>query len=94
MDLCGSCTSPFILEVVAPVVLFKKFRGVQLVFRFPGVISLQVAFPLEKILKSFVLPKVAMVSDGLHFVLRFSVDKVRWRSGKIGAVGICLDVWG
>ena len=45
-------------------------------------------------MKSFVLPEVAMVSDGLHFVFRFSVDKVRWGSSKVGAVGICFDIWG
>jgi hypothetical protein len=45
-------------------------------------------------LELFVLPEVAMTSDGLHFVLRFSVDKVRWRSRKVRAVGVRLDVWG
>jgi hypothetical protein len=35
-----------------------------------------------------------MVSDGLHFVFRFSVDKVRWGSGEVGTVSICFDVWG
>jgi hypothetical protein len=32
--------------------------------------------------------------DGLHFVFRFSVDKVRWGSRKVGAVGICFNIWG
>jgi hypothetical protein len=32
MDFCGSYASPFILEAVASIVLFEKFRGVQLVF--------------------------------------------------------------
>jgi hypothetical protein len=32
--------------------------------------------------------------DGLHFVLHFSIDKVRWGSRKVGTVGICFDVWG
>ena len=35
-----------------------------------------------------VLPKVAMTSDGFHFVLRFSVDKVRWGSREVRAVGV------
>jgi hypothetical protein len=35
-----------------------------------------------------------MTSDGLHFVFRFSIDKVRWGSCEIGAVGVGLDVWG
>jgi hypothetical protein len=45
-------------------------------------------------LESFVLPEVAMTSDGLHFVFRFAVDKVRWGSRKVGTVGVRLDVWG
>jgi hypothetical protein len=94
MDFCRSCVSLFILKAMASVVLFEKFRSVQLVFRFPGVIGLQIAFPLKEILQCFVLSEVAVVSDGLHFVFRFSVDKVRWGSGKIRAVSICFDVWG
>jgi hypothetical protein len=35
-----------------------------------------------------------MTSDGLHFVFRFSVDKVRWGPREVGAVGVGLDVWG
>jgi hypothetical protein len=45
-------------------------------------------------LQLFVLPKVAMSPDGLHFVLRFSIDKVRWGSHKVGTVGTCFDIWG
>jgi hypothetical protein len=45
-------------------------------------------------LESFVLPKMAMTSDGLHFIFRFSVDKVRWWSRKVRTVGVCFDVWG
>jgi hypothetical protein len=94
MGFRKSCAGPFIFEVMAPIVLFEKVWGVQLVFRFPGVIGLRVAFPFKEILESFVLPEVAMVSDGLHFVLRFSVDKVRWGSRKVRAVGICFDIRG
>jgi hypothetical protein len=39
-------------------------------------------------LESFVLPEIAVTSDGLHFVLRFSVDKVRWGSREVGTVGV------
>jgi hypothetical protein len=84
----------FILKSVASIVLFKEVRGVQLVFRFPGVVGLRVSFPFEEILEPFVLPEVAMTSDGLHFVFRFSVDKVRWGSCEVRAVGVRLDVWG
>jgi hypothetical protein len=32
MDFYGSYAGLFIMEVVAPIVLLEKFRGVQLVF--------------------------------------------------------------
>jgi hypothetical protein len=86
--------SPFIREVMASVVLFEELRGVQLIFRLPGVVGLRISFPFKEILQLFVLPEVAMTSDGLHFVLRFSIDKVRWGSCEVGTVGIGFDVWG
>jgi hypothetical protein len=94
MNFCKPCASPFILEAMAPIVLFEEFRGVQLIFRLPGVVGLRVSLPFKEILQSFVLPKVAMASDGLHFVFRFSIDKVRWGSCEIRTVGVGFDVWG
>jgi hypothetical protein len=32
MSFCKSYASPFILEIVAPIVLFEEFRGVQMIF--------------------------------------------------------------
>jgi hypothetical protein len=93
MSFRKSCAGPFIFKVMAPIVLFEEVWGVQLIFRFPGVIGLWVALPFKEILQPFVLPEVAVTSDGFHFVLHFSIDKVRWRSHKVGAVGICFDVW-
>jgi hypothetical protein len=94
MSFRKSCTGLFILESVASVVLFKEVRGIQLVFRLPGIIGFRISFPFKEILQLFVLPEVAMASDGLHFVLRFSVDKVRWGSCEIRTVGVGFDVWG
>jgi hypothetical protein len=37
---------------------------------------------------------MAVTSDGFYFILHFTVDKVRWGSREVGAVGICFDVWG
>ena len=84
----------FILKSVASIVLLKEIRSVQLVLRFPGVIGLRVSFPFEEVLESFVFPEVAMTSDGFYFVFRFSVDKVRWGSCKVGSVCICFDIRG
>ena len=52
----------------------------------PGVITLQVPLSPDQELKSFVSPKIAVCPDRLHLVFFFSADKVRWWSGKVGAV--------
>ena len=44
---------------------------------FPGIVSLGVSLPLDEVLEDSPLPKTAMISDGLDFVLLFSVDDVR-----------------
>jgi hypothetical protein len=94
MKNCELDVALFILDVMAPVVLFEKFRGIHLILCFPSVIGLRVSLPLEEILESFVLPEVAMTSDGFHLVFHFSVDKVRWGSREVRAVGVRFDVWG
>jgi hypothetical protein len=94
MGFRKSCASLFIFQIVASIVLFEKIRCIQLIFCFPGVIGFRVALPLKEILKSFVLPEIAMTSDGLHFIFRFSVGKIRWGSHKVRTVGICFDIWG
>ena len=94
MDFCESCASPFILEVMASIVLFEKVRGIQLVLCFPGVIGFRVTFPFEEILKSFVLPKVLMTPDSFYFVVHFPIYQVRRGPCEVGTVGRCLDEWG
>src|SRR5579863_8592293 len=68
--------------------------GVYLVSWFPGVIALWVAFPFEEILELFSPSMTSVASYLLHFIFRFSRDKVRWGSGIVGSVGVRLDVWG
>ena len=65
-----------------------------MVLCFPRVVGFQVSFPFEEVLELFVLPEVVMTFDGFHFIFHFSIDKVRWGSREVGAVGICFDVWG
>jgi hypothetical protein len=84
----------YAVEIMASIVLLQKARCVQLVFWFPCVVGFRVSFPFEEILKSFFPSKMAVTSDGFYFILRFTVDKVRWGSREVGAVGICFDVWG
>ena len=53
---------------------------------FPGVIGLGISFPFDQVLEDSSLPKVAMISDGLDFVLLFSIDDVWGGSREIGSV--------
>jgi hypothetical protein len=94
MDCSESNSSFYVAEVMAPIVVFQKVRCVQLIFQFPCVVSLRISFPFEEILESFVLPEMAVASDGFYFVLRFAIDEVRWGPCEVGAMGICFDVWG
>ena len=73
---------------------FYEVWGVYLVSWFPSVIALWVALPLEEILKLFSSTMTSVASYLLHFVFRFARDKVRWWSGVVGSMGVCLDVWG
>jgi hypothetical protein len=50
---------------------------------FPGVITFRVSSPFDEILQGMTAPKVSVISDGLHFILHFAFDKVRWWSGKV-----------
>ena len=68
------------------VIGFKDVQGMDIPGRFPCVIAFWVAFPFYEILQGLVTPKMPMITDLLHFVLCFSVDKVRWWSGKVGAM--------
>ena len=67
-------------------VLFDQIGCVYGIGGFPCVIAFRVTFPLDQELESFVSPEIVMCLDRLHLVFFFSTDKVRWRSGEIGAV--------
>ena len=68
------------------VIGFKDIRGMDVPGRFPCIVAFWVAFPFHKILQGLVTPEIPVVTDLLHFVFRFAVDKVRWRSGEVRAV--------
>ena len=68
------------------VIGFKDIRGMDVPGRFPGIVAFWVAFPFYEILQGLVTPKIPVITDLLHLVFRFAVDKVRWRSGEVRAV--------
>ena len=67
-------------------VFFYQIWGMNGASGFPCVVTFGVPFPPDQELESFVSPKVVMCLDGLHFILFFSADKVRWWSGEVRAV--------
>ena len=65
---------------------FKKFRGVDLVSRLPSVVTFGVPFPFDKILECSGSSMMSVVNNTFHLVFLFSIDKVRWWPGEVGAV--------
>ena len=59
---------------------------------FPGVVTFGVAKPLDKVLKGSRASMMSVAPYLLHFVLRFSVDKVRWWSGEVRSMGGCFVI--
>src|SRR5579863_700089 len=68
--------------------------GMYLVSWLPGVIAFRVALPFEEILELFSPSMMSVAPYLLHFIFRFSQDKVRWWPGIVGSVRVRFDVWG
>ena len=70
-----------------PLFVFPyQIGGVNGVSGFPCVVTFWLSLPPDQELESFASPKVAVCLDGFHFVFLFSIDKVRWWPGEVGAV--------
>ena len=65
---------------------FNQVWGVYLISWFPCVVALSVSFPFDEVLEPLRSPVMTVIDDALHFVFLFSVDKVRWWSGKVWSV--------
>ena len=76
------------------MILLKEIQGMHLVSWFPGVITFRVALPLYEILEHSGMSMGLVISDLLHLVLFFIIDKVRWGMGVIWAMGMCFNIWG
>ena len=68
------------------MVVFDHVRGMDVPDRLPRVVAFRVSLPFDQILQGLVAPEEPVITDPLHFVFFFSVDKVRWWSGEVGAV--------
>jgi hypothetical protein len=68
------------------MVSLDQFRGVDLSCGFPCVVTFGVSFPLYEVLERARPSMTSVAEDTLHFILLFSVDKVRWWSGEVFSV--------
>ncbi len=76
------------------LIMLDKFRGMDLVSWFPCVVAFGVSFPFNEILKSFRSSELSVCDNLFDFVLFFSVDEVRWWSGKVWTVCSCFMIGG
>jgi len=74
------------------VIGFKEFRGMDLVSWLPGVVTFGVPFPFDEILECSGSSMMLVVNNMFHFILLFSVNKVRWWLGEVGAMCSCLVI--
>jgi len=64
-----------------------KVRGILKMFWwFPCIVTHGKSLPFDIVLYLTPLASVTCVEDLLHFIFCFSIDKVRWWSGKVGSV--------
>ena len=77
---------PFILQRVCLVILTDQSFGEHIAVVLPSIVSFGVSFPLDQVLESSPSSKSSMISNGLDFILLFSVDDVWGWSREIGSV--------
>ena len=53
---------------------------------FPGIVSRGISLPLDEVLEVSSLPEIAVIDDGLDFVLLFSINDVWGRTWKIVSI--------
>jgi len=76
----------YALEQSPLVVVTYQVGCMDIRCRFPCIVTFRVPFPLDQILKGPVSPRVPMIPDLLHFILRFITDQVQRRSGEVRPV--------
>jgi len=74
--------------------LLDQLGGLDIVSRFPRIVTFGVSHPLYKILQLFLPPVTLMITNGLNFVLLIITNEIRWWSGVVFAMFDRFDVWG
>ena len=65
------------------MVFLNQLRGEYVSLVFPGIVSRGISLPLDEILEVSSLSEVAMINDGLDFILLFSINDVWGRVRKV-----------
>jgi hypothetical protein len=68
------------------VIEFDECGCVDLIGVLPSVVTFRVALPFDQILQGLAMPPSPMTADLFYFVLFFSINQIRWRSGEVRAV--------
>jgi hypothetical protein len=55
-----------------------QHQGEYLIHWFPGVVSVWVSLPFDKVLQGLAPPVQPVIDDGLYFVLCLSFDQLGW----------------
>ena len=75
------------------MILFKKVWSVNILGWFPGVVTFGVSLPLHIVLERSRFPMTSVVDQVFDFVFFSTLDQIRWRFRKIGAVNGVFLVW-
>ena len=76
----------YVVQGRLSVIVLDRLRGMDIPDRLPRVVAFRVSLPFDQILQGLVAPKEPVITDQLHFVFFFSIDKVRWWPGEVRAV--------
>ena len=77
----------------ASMVEFDQFWSMYLISWFPCIVTFRVPLPFDEVLKLSSSSIILVISDALHFILLFSIDKVKWWSGKVWSVRCHFVIW-
>jgi hypothetical protein len=68
------------------MVKFDECWRMDLIGVLPGVVAFRVTLPFDQILQGLVPPPGPMGMYLFHFILRFSIDQIWWKSGEVRTV--------
>jgi len=68
------------------MIKFDEVGRMDLIGVFPSVVTFGVSLPFDEVLEGLRLSMMSVVFDQLHLILHFSINQIRWWSGKVGAV--------